>query len=361
MLHATEAVPRLILLLRHKTTRVEAALALRLLGAVEAIPQLVKMLDAKDRDACAAAGEALTKFRATDVIGRLSSWLASEDVVRRSNAAQVIALLRSPEGVPYLLPLLNDPDLGVKREAVKGLTAAHSVPLENLLPLLDDEDPFVRLTVAGAVAKVNPDAAASSLIFLLKKSDSPDGLTWRYRAVEELARIRVDVLVERLVPLLDDHDDFVRLMSAEILGAAGATGAIPALQRVLERDGDPVGRRGAAFALGAMGVRAAAPYLVPLLHDKQPGPRLAAAQSLSALGSEYVYCLFPLLQDPEPQVRQAVEEIWSTKTTEEDLELLQPLLNDKDPERQRRAFKLTGTIGRRLNLPKDDPRMRVPG
>jgi len=195
---------------------------------------------------------------------------------------------------------------------------------------------------------------------LMKKSD-PHALTWRYRAVEALASIRVDVLVAQLVPLLDDPDDFVRLMSAEILGSAGATGAIPALQRVLERDGDPVGRRGAAFGLGAMGVRAAAPYLISLLEDKQHGPRLAAARSLGALGSEYVHCLFPLLHDPSAQVQQAVEEIWKTKAAEEDLDLLQPLLIDKDPERQRRAFQLITTIGRRLNLPKDDPRMRVPG
>jgi HEAT repeat protein len=198
MLKATQAVPRLILLLKDETARTKAAEALGKLRAHQAMPQLIRLLDAEEQDASDAATKTLAAMQTANVIARLSRWVASKKTEKRIKAAQVIALIRSPESVSCLPPLLEDTDIRVKRAAVRGLTSADPLPLQSLTPLLEDRDPVVRLDVAGAVAKIDPQAAASSLITVLKKPDSPD-LTWRYKAVEALTKIPVGVLVERLV------------------------------------------------------------------------------------------------------------------------------------------------------------------
>ena len=60
--------------------------------------------------------------------------------------------------------------------------------------------------------------------------------------------------------------------------------AIDNARAMLESD-DPVQRRGAAYALAALGDPAAVPALLKLLGDRDQGVREAAVEALKSLGS----------------------------------------------------------------------------
>jgi HEAT repeat protein len=90
----------------------------------------------------------------------------------------------TPEILAGLLPLLTDEDRYVRREAAMavgklGSAAATPEILAGLLPLLTDEDRAVRMEAAMAVGKL---MAQGVRVF-----PRPDG-EWEVKSVEELAR-----------------------------------------------------------------------------------------------------------------------------------------------------------------------------
>ena len=103
----------------------------------------------------------------------------------------------------------------------------------------------------------------------------------------------------RLLPLLDHPDEDVRAEAKEALDSIrnyrelkdtferyGMEGAKKALDdaTALAKDPDPVKRRGAALALGALGDASGVPLLLSLLDDKDPAVRASALSALERLG-----------------------------------------------------------------------------
>ncbi len=216
---------------------------------------------------------------------QLGHWLdrlKDRDPGRRAHAATVLASL-GPRG----------------RDAIPALTEA-----------LDDKTAAVRRTAAMALAEMGPAArvAIPSLIALLHDDDE----SVRCRAIVSLGQMGSDArtAAPALIQLLADPDDLVRRYAASALGDIGpmAPTAIPALIEALAHD-DMKNRAVTIVALTKMGTRAVPRLIEALKHDDARVRRHAArVLGKCSRGLEAVPALLPLLHDPDPLVRETVEE-----------------------------------------------------
>jgi HEAT repeat protein len=186
-----------------------------------------------------------------------------------------------------------------------GSDAAEAVPL--LIDALQDRDWEVRSAAAMALGRIGPDAnaAAPALIGTFSRYNHRSMLTTIlcYRAAKALSRIGSDAL-SQLLQALRAPSKRTREFAAYALGemGEGATGAVPALIRVLERDPWWPARKNAARALGKLvtcddeAVRA----LTEALQEPVMFVREAAAMALAELG--------PQAEDAAPVLEKALED-----------------------------------------------------
>lgn len=236
---------------------------------------------------------------------------------------------------------LKDPQAEARREAALTLAepevrqqcaqdeAAGRLVLAGLIESLGDPDELVR------------KCAATSLLAFPRQTAVPDdgatvahlhqALGDRDAAVRKAATRAVWQAgkaagqgdgVARLIDALGDADDYVREYAARALGRIGpaAKPAVPTLLDRLARDEERDVREHAAKSLGLIGAEAIGPLLpqtvqalVKGLEDSAADVRENSARALGQLGArETVPALRKVQADPEPRVREAVDEALKT-------------------------------------------------
>jgi HEAT repeat protein len=134
----------------------------------------------------------------------------------------------------------------------------------------------------------------------------------------------------------------VRVSNAEIAQAltevmelrkqGDVAGLIGALTDPRERGAASVVRAAAARGLGELGDTAAAPHLIPLVHDPLDNVRLEAIYALGSLGArEAIPALVEALSDESQVVRLAAVKSLGESHAESAVEKLQDGLNSADP------------------------------
>lgn len=268
-LDAAPAVPRLIQLLDapEKETRAAAADTLGAIGkdATAAIPKLIERLDEGELPrVMTEVGSAYNKvgIRAAAALGKMG-----------------------PDAVAPLTRLLTDKRSAVRSNAACALqyigpAARAAVP--SLIRLLKDRDELVCERAIWAIYKINADAAKTVPVLVECLADRNFNI--RVAATTSLGAIRPmpPAAMEGLIRALRDEDGDVQHAAAEALGKLGddAVPAIPALTDMLKsrqtyRYSHPVIPRPvaetAARALGALGPRAreAMPALLDLIRDRK--------------------------------------------------------------------------------------------
>lgn len=189
--------------------------------------------------------------------------------VRRARAAELLGLLRQPQS------------------------------RDDLVRLLDDRDPEVRLVAARALGELGDTTAARPLLESLARTRSVP-LRVVARSLARLGPSSGGMLVEGLRSELP----LVRAVCAEICGLLGVTTAQPVLLQIMGRDPDDDVRIRAARALGRIGLPSALPALVRATDAAQPvALRAVAARALGDLGGPGpVEFLEVLLGDPDHRV-----------------------------------------------------------
>lgn len=124
-------------------------------------------------------------------------------------------------------------------------------------------------------------------------------------------------IAPRLMVLLDDPDDDVRRLTAEVLGRNGSASSVRALSDTLYDDHAPV-RAAAADALGKIGDRAAVPALIDALYDENINVQFAAATALGLIAdSRAVIDLIYLLDNADiPLAMMAAQALYRIGTPE---------------------------------------------
>jgi HEAT repeat protein len=161
----------------------------------------------------------------------------------RATAAKAILSLRPDESVAALIPLLNDKDEFVRREAAYALGLTHSRSANAALTerLLNDKEDGVRAAAAVALGEIADEAAIVALVGTLAPELSVAAKTKRKReqnvfvvraAASALGRIKSRAGTAALVSALSNEQlpSDVRREAARSLGAIGDPSAVPALR-----------------------------------------------------------------------------------------------------------------------------------
>jgi HEAT repeat protein len=239
------------------------------------------------------------------------------------------------EGIPFILPLLADPEVYVREGVVDCLqkVGPRLVPyLKDLLPLLqDDSSPMVQALVARVLSSAGDEAAptvARALLPLLQSKD-PDLPCSAIRSLGWLGPAAAPVALPALLPFLKKKNDECRLRAIVALGRMGPAAA-PAARELLAVLDDPdveevvhrneMSQHIAAEALGQLGP-SVVPLVVPALvqHFKDGDNTLnrhilRAFESMGpAAAAPAISSSLPLLQSIDRLTRSwAIEplEIW---------------------------------------------------
>lgn len=314
------AVTPLIALLRDQDRSVrEAAIeALRAIGA-QSVEALGTCLDQPDLSVQEAAAAILSTIADERVLPLLIKALQSSDWIVRMQAAKALGLVKHPDAIAPLIPLLQDKVKAVREEAAAGLAAIGDSAIPSLVSALRHEEWLVRLHAVEALGKTrSPQAVEPLLSILFNDQDS----AVREDAVRALGEIRDPQAVEYLFTAM--REPRLRTLAVDALGRIGDTRAVPVLIEILAGVTPPeatravagcgdqwneefIAKSAAARALGLIGDEAAIPSLVAAL-----GPtytRAEAAAALATFGTKVVPFLIPLLNDsPDDNIRFHVRE-----------------------------------------------------
>jgi len=195
------------------------------------------------------------------------------------------------------------PDPLVRRRAAA--LAGHRGDAAGARTLLTDEDPSVRATALGALARIGdlrPDELDRAL------ADPVVGV--RRRAIEVAAQWPGDGPIH-LVPLLDDTDPIVVEMAAWASGERQPPepGAVARLSSIVIGHDDALCREAAVAALGAISDPAGLPAILAAITDKATVRRRAVIALAPFEGPEVDAALHAARTDRDWQVRQAAEDL----------------------------------------------------
>lgn len=280
-----EAVPALIDALGDKEAlaRRNAAKGLEQVGAgaKDAVPALLRALSDGDYDVRQNATAALAAIGPASVPA-LVGGLKDADPNVRKNAAAALGPIGAQAGdaVGALREALKDADYSVRKNALAALARIRPDP-QDVLPLLRDENTFVRQQAAEILASLGP-SNAPALSQVLGDQDE----TVRTAAKAALETVGASA-VPTLIEALKSKDPGARATAAQVLQrmGAGAAPAAAALGEALRDEAQPV-RREALRALMAMGPAAkeAAAALGETLNDGDESIRRDALALLGTLG-----------------------------------------------------------------------------
>lgn len=243
------------------------------------------------------------------------------------------------ELVSALLQAVDDDSAKVRLEAIYAVGVIGRAPLSadqaaRLTKALDHYDPAVRAGAARVIARLQVAATGDALIKAVNDSQ-PDV---RYASLRALGAIReqraVGTLTEQLayykkgegawsaldalariaspasVPLfrerLQDKDPYIRRAATEGIGRSGDADSIAALERAATMDESPIVRLATVFALQRLG-RNYAGRIVDLMSSAKVIPQ--AQEYLVELGPSMTSTLVPRLQEPDPNVREAIADV----------------------------------------------------
>ena len=228
-------------------------------------------------------------------IEKLKERLGSGDEEERRDALMRLAALRRVVASRAALPALSDPSPIVRVTAMKAILSLDSAEsAAALLPLLNDKDEFVRREAAYALGATRSKTATSALSDLLL-NDKEAGV--RGAAAVALGHIGDEAAVIPLVGVLApqlsmpakgkrkrEDNPFVLRAAAVALGQIKSRAGTPALLAVVgnEKLPDDV-RREAVRSLGLIGDPAAIPALKTASLSEDPFLSQLAHESLRKL------------------------------------------------------------------------------
>jgi HEAT repeat protein len=244
-------------------------------------------------DAVRGAMEASALFQS------LGAKLKARRPTTRARAALLLTRPGIPAVVEEIVPLLGDPDPDVRLVACSGLARAATPRAAELLiwalmaHLLPPERIIERLGAPWAVETVistlkeGPSAVADVLAGIAPCGDEVELDASLARALGLARDPRAAIA---LAALLDSDSTEVRISAARALGRVGGEACVPALIAALGSEDWPV-RAQAAKSLGALGAIDALEPLESCLSDRAWWVRANAARALRELGEPGIEAL----------------------------------------------------------------------
>jgi len=211
--------------------------ALRYLGAhcrdAQSAEIITRFLKHPWDDVKEAALDAVLNIGGEEVMRRFQEMAESEDDKSRLMAVYAFGKLGVRENLHMLQKALHDEIPNVRQLAMEGIASLcyeDGESLEVLLPLLEDENRDVRLTLVELIGECNRPESVPYLVRAME-----DGNDWvRLRAVEALGERKERSVVSKIIQRLSDESTMVRLKAIDTLGELGGEEAFRALLQLLE-------------------------------------------------------------------------------------------------------------------------------
>jgi HEAT repeat protein len=263
---------------------VEKMRAIQSLGRLEVcgIEASSRVLEDEDIGVKREAVRVLGETKSETALTPLTSALGDNDYSVRIEAVKALCMIGSEKAVELLTNALADKNRAVRLEATDALVQIGSgKALEVLVSALGAKDDFVRFGAIGALGRASPQKAADHLIKAFQEEDK----LVRLGAAEALGQMRSEKAVEQFVDALQDEDEFVRWIATKALGKIKSDRTSDTFIDILG-DKSRFVRREAAKALGTVGSEKTLDPLVSALSDEDEFVRKAAAEALGEIGSE---------------------------------------------------------------------------
>jgi HEAT repeat protein len=208
-----------------------------------------------------------------DQVQRLTKALDHYDPAVRSAAARVAGRLKIAEAGEPLIKAINDSQAEVRYAAMRAL---------------------------GALSERRAVAALTEQLAYYKKGEGA------WSALDALARIAAPESLPIFRERLQDKDPYIRRAATEGLGRAGDTASIEALERNVTIDDSAMVRLASAFALQKLGRNYAA-RIIDLMNSSKV--LIQGQEYLVELGPAVAPTLLPRIQDPDPELREALIDV----------------------------------------------------
>ncbi len=302
----TAAVGPLVAALNDSSSRVraEAAFALGELadttkGAEEALARVLQNPGEDAVEAVAALGK-LRSFAARHYLEHVLSTNAQPAIVQEALLG-IWRFLRTPETTQLILRHTQSPDEQVKWRATYALTRGLADPA--VVPRLIEQLRAEGATYAASFAARGLRAAtadsagmrAEALQVLLSRINDPYAPV-RINAIVAIAGYRDSTVAAQLYPLLQHADINPRVAAAQTLGALGGAQTWAMLEAVVRNLAErPVVRGAALNALTSMSGERAVPLITALAGEPQWLSRLYAARAAGAAPSASVLSILRTL------------------------------------------------------------------
>jgi HEAT repeat protein len=206
-----------------------------------AVPYLLEAVADPDRIRREHVIAALGTLKVRAAVEPIGAVLARGDWPRRYVAAWALGEIGAAEGIPFLLPALDDGDAEVRRYAVRSLIKFNRAAVDPLLTFLPGAS---ARALPGAIRALGDIGDGRELSALLAAAAGPA----RQEALAALGKLKDPRAEALLVEALGDSDWRSRMNAAMALGALGGPAAATALERTLE-DEVPVVREWSARSL----------------------------------------------------------------------------------------------------------------
>ena len=191
-----------------------------------AIPVLLENVGTPDRQQREYVIAALGTLKAKPAVAPIGRVLTDRALERRYVAAWALGEIGAPEGVPFLLTALDDPNSEVRRYATRALIKINRPAVGLLVEHLRGARGE---SAAGAIRALGDIADPAALDTLLAHVDGQQ----RAEVFLALGKLRAPKAESVLVKGLSDGDWQVRMNAAMALGPLGGPQAASALQRTL--------------------------------------------------------------------------------------------------------------------------------
>jgi HEAT repeat protein len=206
-----------------------------------AVPYLLEAVGDEDRIRREHVIAALGTLKVRAAVAPIGAVLGRVDWSRRYVAAWALGEIGVPEGIPFLLPTLDDDDAEVRRYAVRSLIKFNQAAVEPLLAFLPGASPRA---LSGAIRALGDIGDGRALPALLAAASGPA----RQEVLAALGKLKDPQAEALLVEALGDGDWRSRMNAAMALGSLGGEAAATALEGTLE-DEVPVVREWSARSL----------------------------------------------------------------------------------------------------------------
>ncbi|MFQ5617534.1 MAG: HEAT repeat domain-containing protein [Rhodospirillales bacterium] len=270
--------------------QVKAVQALADMGAGEAVPEIVAVIDdERGQDMTETAFKALARLGKPGV-DALIRFLDDKNERRRRRAAAVLAGVSGEAAEDAVARALRDPSMGVRLAAARPLAARNPTDAR-LVPLFRDDQPEVRAEAVRLCGRHHPSSVDALL------DDEADRVVQAVLGVlaEAPDLLPADAVVERLRACLRGSAADTAAAAAVALAAVAPEASLDDLVEHLGDAARPPGvRMGALRGLAAVGGGQAARALVGVLGDDDRQIRLEAMVALAGMAeSEREWPNFP--------------------------------------------------------------------